>query len=840
MGRILVALATGQYADAEETARDCIRLSADLIAAEGTLNVPPGTFENLRDNMHSSLANALLMQGRLVEAEAEARVALLSRLERFGRFAPETAGDIVLLARVLFEARRSADSEKLSAAARDIYETLGYDAGSQTVVLALFWQARAQVAQGKTDAAKATYATIERAVSGNADLRRRFLESDSSYGVVLVRTGRAAEAVAIMERNLEQSRARLGERSFATAAAHGWLGFALARAGQTARAKSEFDIAMPILLSPSREAESSDSGGSDHPARPHTAGARRVLSRAAGRQRRRGGRRDLPRSPMPSAAAPWSARWRNPRPGGHRRSRARRSRPPRAGRREAGGGAPGFADEHAEQPSSEQDAGAVTALRQQIDQLRGARARVREEIERRFPSYTQLIDPRPATVEEVQKNLRPGEALIATYVGDERLFVWAVPQQGPVAFASTKIGGRDGRRMVQKARASARRRMCNRSSRCRPSISRRPTKSTPMLLQPVTSGWSGARSLMVVPHQSLGQIPFGLLVTEPATAAPTATVPFAGYQKVPFLIRKVAVTSFRRSPSLATLRSMPAGQGVAADLRGIRRSLVQRRSRRGGAGAAQRPATARRAEDGALQTRGMPIVRRSGPTIEAAGNADARPRCRGFRTQRTRSAASRWRSTPIPRRTCSWARRPARRTRPRRALANRRIIVFATHGLVPGDLGADPARPRPQQPSGGRRRRRWPADGREDSRPQARCGLGRALRLQYRGGPGRRRRGGLGPRPRLLLRRNPRAPGLELAGRDALGAHAHHRSLPPPGRESRTCARAEALRQAELALIDGPGAVDPETKTVLFSYAHPIFWAPFHAGGRRRLILVAA
>jgi CHAT domain-containing protein len=39
--------------------------------------------------------------------------------------------------------------------------------------------------------------------------------------------------------------------------------------------------------------------------------------------------------------------------------------------------------------------------------------------------------------------------------------------------------------------------------------------------------------------------------------------------------------------------------------------------------------------------------------------------------------------------------------------------------------------------------------------------------------------------------------------------------------------RAEALRQAELALIDGPGAVDPATKRALFSYAHPIFWAPF-------------
>ena len=42
--------------------------------------------------------------------------------------------------------------------------------------------------------------------------------------------------------------------------------------------------------------------------------------------------------------------------------------------------------------------------------------------------------------------------------------------------------------------------------------------------------------------------------------------------------------------------------------------------------------------------------------------------------------------------------------------------------------------------------------------------------------------------------------------------------------------RAEALRQAMLALIDGPGLVDGEGRSV-FSYAHPIFWAPFSLVG---------
>ncbi len=43
--------------------------------------------------------------------------------------------------------------------------------------------------------------------------------------------------------------------------------------------------------------------------------------------------------------------------------------------------------------------------------------------------------------------------------------------------------------------------------------------------------------------------------------------------------------------------------------------------------------------------------------------------------------------------------------------------------------------------------------------------------------------------------------------------------------------RAEALRQAMLNMIDGPGYIDPETKSAVFSYAHPIFWAPFSLVG---------
>ena len=38
--------------------------------------------------------------------------------------------------------------------------------------------------------------------------------------------------------------------------------------------------------------------------------------------------------------------------------------------------------------------------------------------------------------------------------------------------------------------------------------------------------------------------------------------------------------------------------------------------------------------------------------------------------------------------------------------------------------------------------------------------------------------------------------------------------------------RSEALRQAMMALLDGPGTTDGAGHTI-FSYAHPLFWAPY-------------
>ena len=126
-------------------------------------------------------------------------------------------------------------------------------------------------------------------------------------------------------------------------------------------------------------------------------------------------------------------------------------------------------------------------------------------------------------------------------------------------------------------------------------------------------------------------------------------------------------------------------------------------------------------------------------------------------------------------------------------LAGYKVLAFATHALVPGDPNGltqpAPALSAPEVAEG--------------AGAEAISGLGRAF--FYAGA-------------RSLLASNwP----VETTSARALTTDIFQRQAEDPD-----ISRAEALRQAMVALIDGPGFVDEEERS-LFTYAHPIFRAPF-------------
>ena len=161
------------------------------------------------------------------------------------------------------------------------------------------------------------------------------------------------------------------------------------------------------------------------------------------------------------------------------------------------------------------------------------------------------------------------------------------------------------------------------------------------------------------------------------------------------------------------------------------------------------------------------------------------------------------------------------------SLSRYRVIMFATHGLVPGDLDGltQPAlaltAPEVAQIGGDglltmdeilglRLNADWvvlsacnTASG-NGAGSEAISGLGRAF--FYAGARA------------LLVSNWP----VETTSAKWLTTELFRRQAEDP-RQS----RAEMLRQTQNALIDQPGHTHPITKELVHSYAHPLFWAPF-------------
>ena len=159
-------------------------------------------------------------------------------------------------------------------------------------------------------------------------------------------------------------------------------------------------------------------------------------------------------------------------------------------------------------------------------------------------------------------------------------------------------------------------------------------------------------------------------------------------------------------------------------------------------------------------------------------------------------------------------------------LANRRVIAFATHGLVPGDLDGltEPALALSAPAVAG-----VEGDGLltmeeilqlkldADWVVLSACNTGAAS------GAGAEAASGLG---RAFFYAGTRALLVTNWSVHSQSARQLVTDLFKRQSEDTKLGRSEALRQAMMALVDGPGYLNADGKTE-FAYAHPLFWAPY-------------
>jgi CHAT domain-containing protein len=215
------------------------------------------------------------------------------------------------------------------------------------------------------------------------------------------------------------------------------------------------------------------------------------------------------------------------------------------------------------------------AIRKQIAETEDRLATITNRLEREFPDYAALTNPKPLNVEDTQKLLGPDEALVFFLIGDKnskKTFVFELTRDGfdwktiPLsgdALAEKVSAFRHGLDLDEQARQVA--------------ASRQPDLFDLMLanglyatlLGPVEALIKDKKQLLVVPSGPLTALPFDLLVTDkPSGAAPTLenTAP---YRDASWLIKRQAVTVLPSVTSLKALRVLAHKDTAAKPLVGF-------------------------------------------------------------------------------------------------------------------------------------------------------------------------------------------------------------------------------------------------------------------------------
>ena len=830
--RALVFEATGQYGEAEKSFTLAEqRMRGAFKGILGGKNPPPESqLRAVVDNLILGEARVKARQGRLAEAEADSRRALLSRLKDQGKYNPLTTKYIVGLAHILVDEGRYSEAETLMRTALDINRTIGVAEDSQTIVNELSRLALVLNLQHKRKEAIAVYAEIDKATANWDPQRRLALDLNGSRINSYYAAGQFDRGIAAAEALLKREIARVGEKNYDTANARANLAFGYMKVHRDADAIRDFQAAIPILMAGARENADDDNSASvamrsdrlQNYVEAYIALRNRAQTAADG---------GVAEETFALADAIR----------GHSVQRALASSSARAQIKDAAlaelvrqeqdlskqvTAQLGTLNNVLALPAGQRDENGVAALNVSIKNLRGERDKLRATIAKRFPNYANLIDPKSPSVDEIRAILKPDETLLSFYFGRETSFVWAVPKEGKVAFATIPTTSGDIATKIQTLRKALEPDVALISD-IPPFDLKLAYELYTLLLKPVEAGWKPAKSLIVVTNGALGLLPLSLLPTEPPPAEeePEHGLLFSSYRNVPWLARTHAVTLVPSAAALRTLRQLPPGPTNRDPFIGFGDPYFSSEQAADADAENTKPVVMASADAAATATRGMPLKRRSSPHIEGVSSADLAqlPRLPDTAAELT-SIAKALRVDPA--KVLHLGREANEKAVETADLSHYRIIDFATHGLVPGELDGltQPALALTAPAVAG-----VSGDGLLTMEKILALKLDAdwvvlsACNTAAGAGAGAEAASGLGQAffyagTRTILVTNW---SVHSASARILVSDLFRRQAENP-----TLTRAEALRQAMMALLDG-GAFSDNSGKLLFSYSHPLFWAPY-------------
>lgn len=470
----------------------------------------------------------------------------------------------------------------------------------------------------------------------------------------------------------------------------------------------------------------------------------------------------------------------------------------------------------------------VRVLRDSLQNLGRQADAIAARIRRDFPEYAEFVNPAVTSVDEVKSVLRNDEALLFVATDETGTTVWSIGKTGEAAaHRSERWGQRDLAQAVAHLRKALVPDVFD--------VGDIPDFDLALahrlyadLFAPLAGGWAAVDTLIFAVDGPLAQLPLQLLITRPVEPVRQERVLFERYNGVPWLIAERAVGNVTSARSLVSLRKVGTANAASEPFAGWGDPVFNGRQLAEFEQQAAVAATLNSATRGTL-------VRRS-----AYRDEDGKEWSRRAPSARDVSALARLPETATEVRKVAQAlRAPASAVRlgpaatqeavKRADMSRARVVMFATHGLVAGDLPGlyEPAlalsSPEVTGSAGDglltmsdilglRLSADWVVlsacntaadDGRGS---EAISGLGRAFFYA-------------GARALMVTHWPVESSSAEIMTTSTFGFYVEERRL----------SRAAALREAMLATMRAHR--NDERNRALFSYAHPIFWAPFSIYG---------
>lgn len=793
-----------------------------------------GEFERYADWALAFEGRVKVKQGRVGEGEADVRRALLSRLSKSGKFQADSAGILGVLVYVIQEQGRYAEAEQLQRQVIDIYQGLGYAPESAQLVNANIFLAQILNLEKKTDEATKLFDQIDVWTAKWDPSQRELTNGGLARVSILLGQGKNEQALEAAQRVFHRELKSSGDKSFNTAVARGYYAAALARTGKPAEAVAAFKESLPVVLGASGGSGDDDSGSTaaarenrirfvvegyirllamnpsvaPHNVADETFGLADVL-------RGQSVQRALQASSVRSAA-------KNPELAALVRTSQDTDK--------RIGAAVGTLNNLLTLSPAERDDKTVKITQAEIASLQAAKAQTLKDIARKFPDYGNLTNPPPPNALDVQKLLNADEAMLSFYFGQYDSFVWVVRKDTPVQFARIKmtVGGLNAK--VTKLREALEPQAAMISDI--PAFDLKlASELYDTLLKPAEATWKPAKNLIIVTNGALGLLPLSLLPTAAAEVKADDDPLFVSYRKVPWLARTHAVTLVPSSSALQTLRKLPPGKSSRQELIAFGDPYFSQAQ----ANEAASQDTVKVADIGGSNiTRGLPLKRRNSPQLDKADSAQLAmlPRLPDTSAELKSIAAA---LQADPAKVLNLGKDANEQKVKTMDLSGFKVIAFATHGLVPGELDGL------TQPA-----LALSAPGLSDTDGDGLLTMEEILTLKLDAdwvvlsacntgagaGAGAEAASGLG---RAFFYAGTRALLVTNWSVHSQSARELVTDLFKRQADDPKLTRGEALRQAMMALADGSGYLGTDGKTE-FAYAHPLFWAPYSiigdGGGR--------